>query len=89
MILQKAYILAPLYKFILGIFASPPVYLMNFLLEPLGFSEIVNLWEIYGQKVIDTVFIVLEPLHIVYIEKSQLCWVFGQGIPMLINEGIL
>ena len=62
---------------------------MNFLLEPLGFSEIVNLWEIYGQKVIDTVFYCTRTFaYYIYREKQITLVIWPGGILAIWPGGI-
>ena len=46
----------PLYNFILSILNSPPSVKMQFLLDPLAFSELNYFWELYGQLVIGHVY---------------------------------
>ena len=61
--------------------------MMNFLLEPLGFSEIVNLWEIYGQKVIDTVFYCTRTFTYYIYREKQIMLGIWPGDPYVNKRG--
>ena len=73
MILQKTKLLAPLFNFVLSVFTSTPANQLQFLLEPLSFFEILKLWEVYGQKVIDIIFYCTRTFaYYIYREKQLL-----------------
>lgn len=73
MIFGKTKKLIPLLNFVYKIAASPPFLQLQFFLEPLAFSELVELCSIYGQAILDTLYYCTRTyVYYIYREKQIL-----------------
>ena len=88
--LSKSSILSPLHDFVSQVLESPTQNKMKFILDPTSLPEIVRLWQIFGQQVLDIVFYltrtfayVLHRKKLILVEK----WPFAtKNVPDKINS---